>query len=87
MRPPYSLVASAATATCYNFVVLHLFRINQPYGRSPMPFGSSMLMLGLLCVIFGLAIIAAPELLAYFVASFLIVVGVSFLGVWWRMRR
>jgi hypothetical protein len=41
---------------------------------------------GLLCVFAGLAIIAAPELLAYFVAGLLIIVGCSLLGAWWRMR-
>lgn len=58
------------------------------YGGSVMPSaGSSFLGTALLCLLFGLAIIAAPELLAYFVASFLILIGLILLGIWWRIRR
>ena len=59
-----------------------------PYGR---PYGGSMgsglLLSGILCVLFGLAIIADPALLAYIVATFFIVTGVSLLTAWWKLRR
>lgn len=59
-----------------------------PYGGSSIPgIGSSLLGSGLLCLLFGVAIIAAPELLAYFVASFLILIGLTLVSVWWRMSR
>lgn len=49
-------------------------------------FGSGLLLFGLLSLGFGLAILAAPDLLAYLVASFFIAVGVSLLLAWHRMR-
>ena len=65
------------------FFFLH----RRPYGSGSMPaVGSSLLGAGLLCILFGLAIIAAPELLAYFVASFLLLIGCTLVGIWWRMR-
>lgn len=55
---------------------------------SPTPvFGSSLLTFGLFCLLFGLAILAAPELLAYLVAGFLILIGVTLLSLWWKLRR
>ncbi|MDD5026108.1 MAG: DUF3096 domain-containing protein [Candidatus Peribacteraceae bacterium] len=45
---------------------------------------NGLLFNGLLCVVFGLGILAAPELLAYLVAVFLIVVGVGLLTAWWK---
>lgn len=47
---------------------------------------SGLLSTGLLSLFFGLAIIAAPELLAYIVASFFVVMGVSLLLTWWNLR-
>jgi uncharacterized membrane protein HdeD (DUF308 family) len=55
-------------------------------GRGNRLVGSSLLTTGLLSLAFGLAIIAAPQLLAYIVASFFIVTGVSLLLTWWRLR-
>jgi uncharacterized membrane protein HdeD (DUF308 family) len=60
---------------------------SQPYQRASAGFGSSFLGLGLLCILFGLAVISAPELLAYMVAGFFIVAGVWMLMMWWRIRR
>jgi uncharacterized membrane protein HdeD (DUF308 family) len=60
-------------------------RSSIPTGRNP--FGSSLLVNGVLCMLFGLAILAAPELLAYIVASFMIIVGASLIISWWRIRR
>ena len=57
-----------------------------PYLPGPSGFGSGMLLLSLICVLFGLAILLAPALLAYFVASFLILVGISLLALWLRLR-
>jgi len=51
------------------------------------PLGGGLLFNGLLCVLFGLAILAAPELLAYFVATLLIVVGASLLTSWWKLQQ
>ena len=50
------------------------------------PFGSSLLVTSLLCLLFGSAILVAPELLAYIVATFLILVGVVLFMFWWRVR-
>jgi uncharacterized membrane protein HdeD (DUF308 family) len=49
--------------------------------------GSGLFLLGFLSLLFGLAILAAPELLAYIVASFFIVTGISCLSAWWRLRK
>ena len=49
-------------------------------------FGSSLLVTSLLCLLFGSAILAAPELLAYIVATFLILAGVILFMFWWRVR-
>jgi len=51
------------------------------------PFGSSFLANGILCLLFGLAILANPDLIAYIVAAFLIVIGCSMILTWWRLRR
>lgn len=56
------------------------------YGSPLARFGSGFLLFGLLSVGFGLAILAAPDLLAYLVASFFIAVGVSLLMTWYRIR-
>jgi hypothetical protein len=58
------------------------------YGQeSPLRrFGSGMLLFGSMSVLFGLAILAAPDLLAYLVASFFIAVGASLLLAWYRIR-
>lgn len=64
--------------------MFHLFHSGQP--RQPM-FGNAFLFNGLLCVFFGLAILAAPELLAYFVATILLIIGTSLLTTWWKIRN
>ena len=64
--------------------MLHLFHFGN--GRPPR-FGGSLLFNGLLCVFFGLAILAAPELLAYFVATLLIIMGTSMLIAGWKLRK
>ncbi|MDP7069654.1 MAG: hypothetical protein QF815_03930 [Candidatus Peribacteraceae bacterium] len=65
--------------------MFHLFN----FGHSPRPsmFGNGFLFNGLLCVFFGLAILAAPELLAFFVATILLVIGASLLTTWWKIRN
>ena len=55
--------------------------------RAGATFGTGLLSIGLLCVLFGLAVFLAPELLAYIVGSFFIVVGVGFLSTWWGIRK
>ena len=64
--------------------MFHLFNFG-PNHRSP--FGGGLLFNGLLCVFFGLAILAAPDLLAYFVAVLLLIFGASLLSAWWNIRK
>ncbi len=56
-------------------------------GHRPPQFGNGFLFNGLLFTFFGFAILAAPELLAYFVATILLVIGVSMLTSWWKLRK
>lgn len=63
----------------------HSLNSRPPYRSSAA--GTGMLLNGIICVLFGLAILAAPELLAYLVASFLIVIGSSILLMWWKLHR
>jgi len=76
-------------ASCYHGCMLFSSNRRNKYevSRSGRPFGSSLLFTGLLSVFFGLAVIARPELLAYIVASFFIITGLSLLSVWWSLRR
>lgn len=52
-----------------------------------MHFGGGLFFNGLLCVLFGIAILNAPELLAYFVAILLLILGTWLLTMWWQMRQ
>lgn len=65
--------------------MFHLFQ----FGQKPpsYQFGNGFLFNGLLCVFFGLAILAAPELLAYFVATVLLIIGASLLTTWWKIKN
>lgn len=65
--------------------MLHLFQFGG-HNRPP-TFGNGLLFNGLLSVFFALAILAAPELLAYFVAVILLVLGTSMLTAWWKIRK
>ena len=47
---------------------------------------SSLLITGLLALLFGIAILIQPDLIAYLVATFFIVIGLSLLGTWWRLK-
>lgn len=77
--------------------LLYLFRFNSIRNKSGytprMRFllggmlGSSLITSGLLLVLFGIAILVAPELLAYIVATALIMGGVSMLTAGLTMRR
>ena len=51
------------------------------------PFGPSLLMNGVLLILFGLLFLAEPDLIAYIVAVLLIIVGCMFVASWWRMKR
>jgi len=64
-----------------------LLQPRQPYEKRPSGIRSWLLLLGIICVLFGLAIIEAPELLAYIVATFFIMTGVSLLLTWWKLYR
>jgi len=64
--------------------MFHLFF--QKHDQMP-SFGGGLLFNGLLCVFFGLAVLAAPELLAYFIATLLIVLGASMLTTWWKIQQ
>ena len=63
------------------------FLYRKEQGMSPRPWGSSLMTSGLLCILFGIAIISAPELLAYIVAIFFILLGASLFVTGWRMRK
>lgn len=60
---------------------------SQPYQQPRSPFGSSFFTLGILSILFGIAILITPELLAYLVAGFFIFAGIWMLGLWQRMRK
>jgi uncharacterized membrane protein HdeD (DUF308 family) len=49
--------------------------------------GKTFLTGGLIALLFGIAILIQPDLIAYLVATFFIVIGLSLLGTWWRLRR
>ena len=49
--------------------------------------GGGFLFNGLICVLFSLAIFTNPDLLAFLVAAFLLIVGVSLLTTWWKIRN
>jgi uncharacterized membrane protein HdeD (DUF308 family) len=57
---------------------------NQPRGNQ---WGAGLLFNGILCVAFGLAVLAAPELLAYLVAVFLIILGSTLIAAGWKLRQ
>ena len=65
--------------------MLHLFQFGG-HNRPPR-FGNGFLFNGLLCVFFALAILSAPDLLAYFVAVILLIIGTSMLTAWWKIRK
>lgn len=67
----------------YTVTMLHLFHSR----GTAFPMGGGFLFNGLLCVFFGLAILAAPELLAYFVATMLLFFGATLLTAWWKVRN
>lgn len=68
--------------------MLHFFKnlgyVSQGQMRSA---GSGLLFNGLLCVLFSLAIFANPDLLAFLVAVLLMIIGVSLLSTWWKVRN
>ncbi len=49
--------------------------------------GAGLLFNGLLCILFALAIFSAPELLAYFIATLLLIMGISLLATWWKFKQ
>jgi len=64
---------------------IHINRYGQRFGR---PAGGWLLMApGLALVLFGLAILIWPELLAYMVASLLLFVGLTLLAWGWQMKQ
>lgn len=50
-------------------------------------FGASLITYGLLFLLFGFCILLAPDLLAYIVAAFLILIGSSLLIAGLKMRQ
>ncbi|MFA6259816.1 MAG: DUF3096 domain-containing protein, partial [Candidatus Peribacteraceae bacterium] len=75
--------------TPYSRYTLCMFHFS--LGQHRPQFGSGMrtglLFNGILCVLFGFAILVAPELLAYIVATFLIIVGISLIAAWWKVHN
>ncbi|MDD3896794.1 MAG: DUF3096 domain-containing protein [Candidatus Peribacteraceae bacterium] len=68
--------------------MLFLQHFSSSRQRSPMGngMGNGLLINGILCILFGIAILAAPELLAYIVATFLIIVGISLIAASKKIR-
>ena len=64
-----------------------LFRPHRPSYQPRPAFGTTLILNGLLFILFSLLVFAAPELLAYIVAAFLLIVGVSLVAAGWRMRQ
>lgn len=67
--------------------MLFFFRRSQDLSTGSRIIGSSFLSGGILALAFGIAILIAPDLLAYLVAIFFIVMGLSLIGTWWNLRR
>ena len=63
-----------------------LFRFHRAPQRAPL-LGTGLIFNGLLCFFFGLAILAAPDLLAFLVATFLILIGATLLITGWKIRQ
>jgi hypothetical protein len=72
---------------CYTYTLMFFFL--QRHGSIPprSPFGSSFLVNGVLFLLFGLLILAEPDLIAYIIATLLIFTGASMMITWWRLRR
>ena len=62
-----------------------LFRHSEAPFRGPR-WGGSFIFNGALCIIFAFLIFANPALLAYIVATFFLLLGISLISVGWRMR-
>lgn len=58
--------------------------VSQQQARSA---GSGLLFNGLICILFSIAIFLNPDLLAFLVATFLMIIGISLLTTWWKMRH
>lgn len=73
----------------YDFAIMRFlqqlpfFNRQPPIGRG---MGNGLLINGILCIVFGIAILAAPELLAYIVSTFLIIVGISLIAASKKIR-
>ena len=64
------------------------FRAGQRISRQAGGFGGWLLIApGLIMILFGVAILLWPELLAYMVAGLFIAVGFSITGWGWRLSR
>ncbi len=72
---------------CYTQHMSFFFRRSSDLVRPGSIFGSSLLSAAIVCLAFGIAILINPDLIAYLVAFFFILVGLSLLGTWWNMRR
>jgi uncharacterized membrane protein HdeD (DUF308 family) len=57
------------------------------YRRAGSATGSGMLSLGMLSLLFGILVFLAPELLAYLVASFFVIIGASMVAMWLALHR
>lgn len=68
--------------------MFHFFRRNFQYvttNQARMA-GSGLLFNAIICILFSVAIFTNPDLLAFLVASFLLVIGASMLFAWWKMQ-
>jgi uncharacterized membrane protein HdeD (DUF308 family) len=56
-------------------------------GRQSNGWGTGFLLNGAISVLFGFMILAAPELLAYIVAVFFILMGITLMMTGWKIRQ
>ena len=84
VRREAALFQDSATLFLMFFLLRRSSNSSFPPGSS---WGSSLIVYGLFFVLFGMSILMAPELLAYIVATFLLLIGVSLVAAGWKMRR
>lgn len=63
------------------------FGNKQPYEGNGTTFSGGLMLYGTICLVFGIAILLAPQLLAFIVATLLIFVGLTMLTTGWRIRK
>jgi hypothetical protein len=85
----YKISYSKFVLLCYYSRMFQFFSKNAHYitSNQARSAGTGLLFNSLICILFSLAIFSRPELLAFFVATLLMIIGVSMLTTWWKMQR